>query len=75
MTSPTPADIIESARLERADREDYAAWLRHVYQCGSDCYRAEKECADGQRLRSSSDTALEGYRAHQASVGMPETPF
>ena len=76
-TAPSPADIIESARLERADRVAHAAWLSHVYQCGPegpDCYRAEQECADGRRLRSSSDTALERYRAHQASVGLSETP-
>ena len=73
-TTPTPADIIESARLDWADRVAHAAWLSHVYQCSQDCYRAEQECTDGRRLRASRDTALERYRAHQASVGLPETP-
>ena len=74
-TVPTPADIIEDTRLERADRVAYALWLSHVYQCGSDCYRAENECDEGRRLRSTSDTAWDGYRTHRASVGLPEVPF
>ena len=73
---PTPADIIEDARLLHADQQAWKAVISHETGCAPCAYHhPAPECAEGVQLRSVSSATSARFDAHRAAVGLPTEPF